>query len=579
MEKPSLEIGNGNWAIKENNLLGYANVDGMILPDPITVTRATLATRVNPSGLIEDVELLGGDLVTNGDFELNSNWNNFGSPTTSEQSTEQSHTGTYSWKIIADATQEGIFSPNNFNLTNGLTYTVSLWIYSVSGNSIKSGLNNTSQSVFTERTVTVGEWTNITYEATATSTGASYISILSQNSLNFFVDNVTVKEVTRNGLAKIDYTDGTANLLVEPARTNTVTYSEKISQYTHVGLTIIDNDTTSPSGLTSASKITETDGGSLHYAGVSLSGAAAEYSWSCFLKQGTVRYAGMRAVVNGFVNRFFVNVDLSNGSVVDTNTVGSGVTWEYSVEEYSNNWYRLIITAPNTSGNMDFTISPSNQSNPSYSLGLPSHSGDINNYFYAWGAQFEQGSYPTSYIKTHGATAARAQDVITKTGISDKINSTEGVLFFETAFLNDTGNYKSVTLSDGTTANRITFENRPVANQIKVFVCVSGTNVMQSTQTLTDVKAFNKIAIKWKQNDFAWWVNGVKIYTDTSGNTFSANTLNRLGFDRGDGFTLLEGKVKQLQVYKTALTDLEIESLTSFASFTEMTNALNYTIY
>ena len=68
MEKPSLEIGNSNWAIKEGELLGYNRVGNDYLPIPITMTRASLGTRVNPEGLVEDVELLGSELVTNGDF-------------------------------------------------------------------------------------------------------------------------------------------------------------------------------------------------------------------------------------------------------------------------------------------------------------------------------------------------------------------------------------------------------------------------------------------------------------------------------------------------------------------------------
>ena len=60
----------------------------------------------------KEAETLGNELITNGDFELNSDWNNFGTPTTSEQSTEQSHSGTYSWKIIAAASSNGILSPN-----------------------------------------------------------------------------------------------------------------------------------------------------------------------------------------------------------------------------------------------------------------------------------------------------------------------------------------------------------------------------------------------------------------------------------------------------------------------------------
>ena len=71
MEKPSLEIGNSNWAIKEGELLGYNRVGNDYLPIPITMTRASLGTRVNPESLVEDVELLGSEEVTNGDFATN----------------------------------------------------------------------------------------------------------------------------------------------------------------------------------------------------------------------------------------------------------------------------------------------------------------------------------------------------------------------------------------------------------------------------------------------------------------------------------------------------------------------------
>ena len=62
MANPSLQIGNGKFAIKENDLLGYSSSGTRFFPIPITMTRATLGTRVNPSGLIEDVALLGSEL-------------------------------------------------------------------------------------------------------------------------------------------------------------------------------------------------------------------------------------------------------------------------------------------------------------------------------------------------------------------------------------------------------------------------------------------------------------------------------------------------------------------------------------
>ena len=96
------------------------------------------------------------------------------------------------------------------------------------------------------------------------------------------------------------------------------------------------------------------------------------------------------------------------------------------------------------------------------------------------------------------------------------------------------------------------------------------------TQTL-----YNKIAVKWKLNDFALWVNGVEVLTDSSG--AAPIGLNRLGFDNASTAIFL-GKVKQLQVYDTALTDEQLLQLTGesgtdfYESYAEMASALTYTI-
>ena len=47
MANPSLEIGNGKWAIKEDSLLGYTELGNNIAPVEIDMTRATAGTRVN----------------------------------------------------------------------------------------------------------------------------------------------------------------------------------------------------------------------------------------------------------------------------------------------------------------------------------------------------------------------------------------------------------------------------------------------------------------------------------------------------------------------------------------------------
>ena len=96
--------------------------------------------------------------------------------------------------------------------------------------------------------------------------------------------------------------------------------------------------------------------------------------------------------------------------------------------------------------------------------------------------------------------------------------------------------------------------------------------------TLPDDTQFNKIAISYAENNFALWVNGIKVLTDTSGN--APIGLNNLSFNLGaENFF---GKTKCLAVFKEALTDDELECLTtdetSYSSFTALALANNYTI-
>jgi len=56
MSTPTIKVGQGNWGIKANNLLGYANTEKKFTPVEFTSTRAlNTATRVNASGNIEIV--------------------------------------------------------------------------------------------------------------------------------------------------------------------------------------------------------------------------------------------------------------------------------------------------------------------------------------------------------------------------------------------------------------------------------------------------------------------------------------------------------------------------------------------
>ena len=94
-----------------------------------------------------------------------------------------------------------------------------------------------------------------------------------------------------------------------------------------------------------------------------------------------------------------------------------------------------------------------------------------------------------------------------------------------------------------------------------------------------DITDFNKIAFKYKQNNFSLYVNGVQVDTDTSGVVPSSNTLNVLNFSKGVGGNFY-GKVKSVVVFKEALTNDELEGLTGegYDTFNALALANNYTI-
>jgi len=121
-------------------------------------------------------------------------------------------------------------------------------------------------------------------------------------------------------------------------------------------------------------------------------------------------------------------------------------------------------------------------------------------------------------------------------------------------------------LSDGTHLNYVLIRfNSGGSNIIYTRVDVDAGGGLQywdldNSHTITNT---NKIAIRWGASNFATFINGVKVGSQLSGSSFSADTLNELNFDNGTGGSNFFGKVKQLQVFKTALTDTELETLTT----------------
>jgi len=190
---------------------------------------------------------------------------------------------------------------------------------------------------------------------------------------------------------------------------------------------------------------------------------------------------------------------------------------------------------------------------------------------YIYGAQLEQGSYPTSYIPTSGSSATRQADTANGGGNSEVFNDSEGVLYAEIAGLAD-GTSKVITLGDGTNSNRVQIFYH--ASNVLYGNIVSGGNGQVTGFTYNgSIDLFKKVVVKYKSNDCAFWVNGFEIETDTTATMPSG--LNELMFDNGTGSSNFYGNTKEIAYYDTILTDEELEVLTSYETLTELVTELN----
>ena len=341
-------------------------------------------------------------------------------------------------------------------------------------------------------------------------------------------------EEVGNNLPRINYTDGVGSWLFEPQRTNNLNYSEQFDNayWINNGVTINSNQIISPDGNLNADLLTGVSGGL---------GVVVFSKWSstnnvasCFAKKGSTSLFKIANVSSG--NRYVI-FNLENGTVSEQST-----GWTGSIEDYGNGWYRCTAISNNETG--------------TFSLGVTSATESV----YLWGAQLEE-DYPTSYIKTTSAAVTRLQDAAFGAGSSDLINSTEGVLYAEISALADDLTFRLISLSDGTTSNRLSLGYRTTSNAI--YCEIRNANVTQAflITTINDIKTKSKVAVKYKENDFAMWVNGVEVSTDTSGIT--PINLSKINFDSGQqtgGY--FYGNVKCVAVFKEALTDEELICLT-----------------
>ena len=180
--------------------------------------------------------------------------------------------------------------------------------------------------------------------------------------------------------------------------------------------------------------------------------------------------------------------------------------------------------------------------------------------------QEEENFYATSYIPTTGSKVLRLSETCFKDGLGSYINNSEGVLYVDVSALANvaSGYYETgdrrISLNNFSSQNRVELGFTNVENEVIALVSSSFVTITLYGQS-QDILNGVKIALKYKQNDFALWINGVKVDSITTGNTPSG--MNRVEFAGGNGNNLFYGNTNELRIYNSALSDAELAELTS----------------
>ena len=416
--------------------------------------------------------------------------------------------------------------------------------------------------------VTVSDNGNFSFDLTTDASGTS-VYFRAIGGFNGSISSVFVKQIFGDK-PRLDYepiNPTCPHLLLEPQSTNLLPFSENFSNgWTNQNTIDTANQATSPDGANNGTKLENTTTSSNYiyrFLSPGLS-TSTDYSISVFAKKGTSNIVRLDTwdTVGGTQGSARLNLD--------TETLDA-VTGTASFEKYPNDWYKIKVSFT-SSGTLGATY-----------YRIFNEDGINGSYIYIFGAQLEQQSYCTSYIPTAGATETRVQETCVSAGNLNTFNNSEGTIYAEIAGLVSSTTLRTIGISDGTSANRVNISlwKNGGNDQLLNFVGVGGVSQCNFFGAVNSILEFNKVAFIFKQIDFKIYFNGVLVGTDTSGNTFPANTFIKFNFDRGEGSVKFFGKTKSLATYNRALTDTELYTITStqYSAYSGMVAALgNYTI-
>jgi hypothetical protein len=353
-------------------------------------------------------------------------------------------------------------------------------------------------------------------------------------SVGTYFDSAGTLQTSSSNAPRFDYdpiTHAANGILIEESRTNILPYSNNFSTWTKATGTSSTQNVAGPDGVAN----------SAWTAIISNSGPGLYYDLS-------TTYLGTTATLS---------IWLRSSSGTQTVYVHRGNTSTPKLLTVGSSWQRYSATLSNTTNRDYFELRTNG--NGSGTGGLSTATLQI------YGAQFEIGSFPTSYIPTTGATVTRAADTL-NLPIGSWFNYTKGTAFAKyidpvTAAPANRGLWA---FSNGTTSYRIEQFIVNASNNIANRIYNGSTEFAATTSTQGNVGAVNKLGMAWLvgTNTAYGSLNGAigPIGSPTSLPTTLTNGLN-IGRDSSNS-TFLNGNIQSIKYYPANITNTQLQLMT-----------------
>ena len=368
------------------------------------------------------------------------------------------------------------------------------------------------------------------------------------------VNKAGLIETVGSGEPRIDFNnDAKGALLLEPQRSNLITYSEAFDNayWTKSAVSLTDGFI-SPDGSLNAFKLVESATNAVHrinspFAGIT---TATPHTFKVYAKAGESSKIGFRENAS---TANYATFDLSLGTVLDSDSLTT------SIKEVSNNWYEISYTF--TSGSSE--IMAIYVLSDSYTTGSPelAYLGDGTSGVYIYGAQLEQGSYATSYIPTSGSAVTRLADNAYQQSATQVIGQSEGTMFIE--FIpKDSSTLQILYQAKNSSGTVGQVDIRLQSGLIRALANDGGVLQFFINGGSYTVGTKYKVAIRYKLNDSKLYVNGTDSGSDTSC-SFTSSSLDQVSFADSLSSFLPSVDIIDARLYNTALTDSELAILTT----------------